>query len=245
MNQQADFEPTENPFALSIGDLMASLLLIFVLLLVSALLSVQAQDEKVKIALDRIDSTKVNLFNELNKEFKDDFKKWNAEIDSSLTIRFYGTISYSKSIESFSFASDSSSLTTSHTQILDVFFPKYVNILSHEKFKKSIKEIRIEGHTDTKPRNRIKYPDPYIGNMILSQDRALNVLSYSLKTISNLEQRRWIESKLMANGLSSSRLLDSKNDTSSINRRVEFRIVTDFEKQMDDIIRKLKVSTNK
>ena len=240
MSHPSDIEPTENPFALSIGDLMASLLLIFVLLLVSALLSVQEQDEKIKDTIARIDSTKQNLFNKLNEEFKDDFKKWDAEIDTSLTIRFKGIVTIDKQYEKFYFASDSSSLNTSHKTILDKFFLKYINILRLDEFKKAIKEIRIEGHTDAKPRNMKKYPDPYIGNMILSQERALSVAAYSLGTIKKQDERKWVESKLMANGLSYSRLIDKENDTSAVNRRVEFRFVTDFEEQIDKALRILR-----
>jgi len=44
----------------------------------------------------------------------------------------------------------------------------------------------------------------------------------------------------MANGLSYSRLIDKENDTSAVNRRVEFRIVTDFEEQIDKALRILR-----
>ena len=65
----------QNPFALSIGDLMAALLLIFVLLLASTLLRLQDEFENKTEIAERYTATKEELYKELILEFK-------AEIDS-------------------------------------------------------------------------------------------------------------------------------------------------------------------
>ena len=97
-------------------------------------------------------------------------------------------------------------------------------------------EIRIEGHTDSDA--------DYYYNMKLSQDRTRSVLEFVLEnTEINLEQRNWIQSKLTANGLSFSRpIADNSTELGKgQNRRVEFRIRTNAEKQIDEI---LKYNTN-
>ena len=53
-------EEKANPFGLSIGDLMAALLLLFVLLLMGVLLQLQEQVDKQKVVVDQ--------FKDLNKE---------------------------------------------------------------------------------------------------------------------------------------------------------------------------------
>ena len=79
----------ENAFAISTGDLMAGLLFIFILLLMGALLQVQEKAERDEDIVKRYDKIKTQLYIDLEKEFKDDLKVWNAVIDSTnLSIRF-------------------------------------------------------------------------------------------------------------------------------------------------------------
>ena len=69
--KQINEEP-ENPFALSIGDLMAALLLIFILLLASTLLKLQDEFETKSQVAERYTAIKEDIYNELMIEFKDD-----------------------------------------------------------------------------------------------------------------------------------------------------------------------------
>ena len=112
------------------------------------------------------------------------------------------------------------------------FFPRYVRIITRQKYKNNIQEIRIEGHTDNK--------GGYFDNMELSQNRTRSVLSYVLNyTNYSFSERQWIQSNLTANGLSYSKPI-SDNSTElgqSLNRRVEFRIRTNAEKQIDEILK--------
>lgn len=86
-NKQIDTKE-ENQFALSTGDLMAALLLIFVLLLVGTMLKLQEEfDSKSDIA-EKYNELQIELYDDLYAEFKDSLTAWQAEIDSSLTIRF-------------------------------------------------------------------------------------------------------------------------------------------------------------
>jgi outer membrane protein OmpA-like peptidoglycan-associated protein len=215
----------QNPFALSIGDLMAALLLIFVLLLSATLLNLQERAEMAENYKD----VKKEIYDELIKEFKDDLKDWNANIDEKdLLIRFSGP--------RVEFDFGNSEVKPQFKEILSDFFPRYVRIITLTKFKDNIEEIRIEGHTDNK--------GTYFNNMELSQNRTRSVLNFVLEN-TNYEpsEKSWIQLNLTANGLSYSKPI-ADNDTEQgqkKNRRVEFRIRTNAEKQIDEM---LKVNLN-
>lgn len=219
-------EQNDNPFALSIGDLMAALLLIFVLLLASTLLKLQDEfDTKSQVA-ERYTAIKEDIYTDLMTEFKDDLAKWNATIDSSLTIRFRFKE------PDVLFKKNESHIQPDFRNILNDFFPRYAKVISQEKYIENIEEIRIEGHTDNDA--------SYYYNMKLSQDRTRSVLEYVLEnTTITGELKRWIQQKLTANGLSYSKPIAS-NETEigkSQNRRVEFKIRTNAEKQIDEILK--------
>lgn len=221
----AEIEEAENPFALSIGDLMAALLLIFILLLASTLLKLQDEFESKSQVAERYTAVKANLYKELMLEFKDDFKKWNAEIDkNSLAVRFKEP--------DVLFETDRYDLKTGFREILADFFPRYINVLQKPEFKGNIEEIRIEGHTDSRGN--------YYHNMELSQNRTRSVLEYVLeKTLTDNELKLWVQKLLTANGLSYSQprfYENTKTENQSASRRVEFRIRTNAEKQIDEIL---------
>ena len=106
----------DNQFALSTGDLMAALLLIFVLLLIGTMLKLQEEfDSKSDIA-ERYKELQIDLYDDLNDEFSKDLAKWGAEIDSTLTFRFKEP--------DVLFDAGKSQLKSTFTLILDDFFPR-------------------------------------------------------------------------------------------------------------------------
>lgn len=217
-------EETENPFALSIGDLMAALLLIFVLLLASTLLKLQDEFETKSQVAERYTAIKEDIYKELMIEFKEDVVKWNATIDSSLTIRFQEP--------DVLFETNQFELKSAFKIILKDFFPRYIKVISKPEFKDNIEEIRIEGHTDN--------IGNYYHNMELSQNRTRSVLTYVLdNTELNPQKKEWVKNNLTANGLSFSKpIADNGTEEGRYrNRRVEFRIRTNAEKQIDEILR--------
>lgn len=219
-------ENDDNPFALSTGDLMAGLLFIFVLLLSYALLQVQEKAESDEQIVGEYNKIKTQLYIDLNKEFKDDLMVWNAILDSvDLSVRFQEPATL--------FDYDSFTLKTKFKDILQDFFPRYIRILTDKQYIDNIQEIRIEGHTDNK--------GSYFYNMRLSQDRTRSVLEYCMNIDILQERKSWIISKVTANGLSFSQPID-QNDiiNDELSRRVEFRIRTNAEKQLEKIITKRK-----
>lgn len=217
-------EKSENVFALSTGDLMAGLLFIFILLLMGALLQVQEKAEQDEEIVKKYDRTKTQLYIDLEKEFKDDLKVWNAVIDSTnLSIRFQEP--------STLFAYGKADLQDKFKDILNDFFPRYLDLISSTQYKDNIEEIRIEGHTDSN--------GSYEFNMELSQNRTRSVLSYCLLMVQP-EKKDWTKARITANGLSSSHLIYNTNGTENqeLSRRVEFRIRTNAEQQLEEIANK-------
>lgn len=228
---------SENPFSLSIGDLMAGVMFIFVLLLASTMLDIQEKAEADAEIAGRYNGIKVNLHHELDEQFKNELDKWNASIDpTELSVRFTtneeSTIQESGIKVSY-FKTDQTEPSPEFLRILDEFFPTFLNIVSDPKFIDSIEEIRIEGHTDS--------DGSYMHNIELSQGRARHVLDYCLK-IADRDSLRHnqienIRNKITANGLSHSHPILNEDGTENKDksRRVEFKIRTNAEEQLEEI----------
>lgn len=217
----------ENAFALSTGDLMAGLLFIFILLLMGTLLQVQEKAEQDEAIVNRYDRTKTQLYIDLQNEFKDDLATWRASIDSTLCIRFQEP--------SMLFDEGEAILKPNFQEILNDFFPRYIAVLSRPEYRDNIEEIRIEGHTNSN--------GGYYSNMELSQDRTRAVLQYCFSLMSD-KQIIWLKKLVTANGLSSSQLILDKNgeEDKNLSRRVEFRVRTNAEKQLEDIANKRRMN---
>ena len=215
----------ENVFALSTGDLMAGLLFIFILLLMGALLRVQENAEQDEEIVNRYDKIKTQLYIDLQEEFKDSLATWSATIDSSLCIRFQEP--------TMLFDEGKSDLKKKFKDILDDFFPRYLAVLKRPEYRDNIEEIRIEGHTNSN--------GGYYSNMKLSQDRTREVLQYCFGMMPD-DDIIWMKGLVTANGLSSSHRVftpQGKEDL-HLSRRVEFRVRTNAEKQLEDIANKRK-----
>lgn len=218
--RQTDIERNdENAFALSTGDLMAGLLFIFILLLMGAMLQVQEKAEQDEEIVKRYDQIKTQLYIDLQEEFKEDLTVWRASIDSTLCVRFQEP--------SMLFDEGDDNLKQNFKNILDDFFPRYIEVLMRPQYKENIEEIRIEGHTNSN--------GGYFSNMELSQNRTRAVLQYCLNMMS-ADDMEWAKALITANGLSSSHLImkDGEEDK-ELSRRVEFRVRTNAEKQLEDI----------
>jgi OmpA family len=160
----------------------------------------------------------------------------DVEIADSATIRF--SIRHGSNYELFHEAEDRP--TTYFKSILDEFLPIYFEEMSklykdQKAGKFSIREIRIEGHTDSK--------GPYMYNLKLSSNRALRVQQYLLMHSAihkyGNDFSRFMEKNSLACGYSFSRRLDKKGNiienTSQTedfdkSRRVEFRILLEYKK---------------
>lgn len=243
---------------MSISDMMSGLMLIFMFIAISYMLKIEqdkqevveknkqlktlmenAENDKKRIKNIAItyNKDKVELNKDLNDEFKDDLVKWEAQITPDNTVIFNSP--------NVLFSGGQSTIKVQFKNILSDFFPRYIKVLSSEKYKNEINEIRIEGHTSdnwngTKNTNAI-----YLNNMKLSQERANNVLAYCYTIHKPLiyNNKDWLEKHFRANGMAFSKLkyLDENKTTIDIqkSRRVEFKVKMKTEEK---IYRILKVS---
>lgn len=213
---------------ISISDMMAGVMMIFLLIAV-AYMVVISKTEKT-LALQNAELKELNkqmsdiakthkdlqqeLYKDLVSEFSKNLDSWNAEIDIDNTVRFKEP--------DILFDQGKKEVKERFKEILDDFFPRYIKILSQDKYKNDIEEIRIEGHTSTEWQNAKSLEARYLGNAELSQARALEVLKYCFNGKKIDDEKGWLVSVLRANGLSFAKPLESPE----LSRRVEFKALT-------------------
>jgi outer membrane protein OmpA-like peptidoglycan-associated protein len=212
---------SKQTYWIPLSDMMTGLMMIFLLIA----LCYMAQTTSL---ITEFEGTKKEIEEDLRAEFKEDLLKWQAELLSDSTIRFKDP--------TVLFDTGSSKLKPRFQEILSDFIPRYIAIVTADKYKHTIKEVRIEGHTSTFWSD-LKDPKlAYIKNMELSQSRTMEALKFILSLPSLNNCNDWLIKKLTANGLSSSRPIIYDGKISQIaSQRVEFRIVTDSEKTIEDI----------
>ena len=222
---------------ISVSDLMAGLMVIFLFIAIALLRPLaeerdRAIEEKKELAAIRESireiavtwsESEVRIYEALNEEFKNDLKRWNAEIErETLVIRF------KFQAPEVLFDQAEHDIKPRFRAILSEFFPRYVKVL--RQFQHSIEELRIEGHTSSEWDSITTPEKAYFRNMGLSQARTRAVLEFVL-TLPELDisgDRTWVQPLLTANGLSSSQLIMDANgeEDRSASRRVEFRVRT-------------------
>ena len=220
---------------MSYSDIMSGLMLLFLFLLI-AVISEAPENHSYEIA-DNYEFMKDDLYKELYQEFKYDLPKWNAHIDKKTLI-----ISFNEPEILFEKGKDN--LKPLFQNILDNFYPRYIRILSQHKFRINISEIRIEGHTSSEWNFNSTDHEAYINNMALSQRRTAGVLSYILH-LDNIPNYSWARNTVISVGYSSSKLkLIARNEDKDASRRVEFRVVTNAEDKLYELIEALSNKNN-
>ena len=222
---------------ISISDLMTGLMMIFLFIAISFMNNLQIKAKQIKKIAVAYQEIQDALYQDLLYEFKDDLSKWKAEIDrSTLSVRFHEP--------EVLFDQGSSKVTNRFQEILSDFFPRYIKIMYSKKYRESIEEIRIEGHTSSEWTKEVDQEKAYIFNMQLSQDRTRSVLERCLNLIKKDEKKVWARQHITANGLSYSRLVykPTGEEDKEMSRRVEFRTKTAAEKKVVEIIEEMKAS---
>lgn len=220
---------------LPISDLMSVLMMVFLLIAISYMIKVTADQARIEEVAITYNKLQVELYEDLRLEFEKDLEEWDAEIDkNSLSVRF-------KSPEIL-FQQGSDEISPKFKTILSDFFPRFIQILHKEEYRNDVDEIRIEGHTSTEWRIKTTERQAYIFNMELSQDRTRNVLDFVLSyTGLDSTLMDWTRANLTANGLSSSKVIRDENgfENKLLSRRVEFRVRTNAESRITKIISEL------
>ena len=221
---------------MSVSDLMTGLMIIF--LFVAVAYMIQVHDNQ-SVLITYVE-TKQHLHERLVEEFKGDTADWKMVVGKDLSMKFKEP--------QVLFQQGSGELQPRFKDILDRFIPRYLDILLTDSLKDRIREIRIEGHTDTL--RMVKYgKDNYLSNVLLSQERAYNVLKYIREMDSfqkyTPEQKRMIDFWFTANGLSYGKALDINEEyvfethkpiDMDKSRRVEFRLITSGEEVLENFV---------
>lgn len=210
-----------------LADLMTGLMMVFMLITAIYIAKV---DPTTTLILDEYREVRDNMQQALQKEFESDFKQWNAVLLGDMTIRFNNP--------NVQFTSGSSELRPEFQELLRDFFPRYMKIVRSDKFRKAVKEIRIEGHTSSFWKG-VSPSEAYFLNMALSQERTRSTLKFLMSLPVFQSDEAWFRQHITANGLSYSRPVIRNPKTAAedeVNQRVEFRIVTNAADRFEQMI---------
>jgi len=209
---------------ISISDMMTGLMMLFLFIAISYMIEVSQDNNAMREVAIIYEKSKIDLVNDLYNEFKNDLNKWGAVIDSStISIDFYSP--------DVLFAQGSDKLRLEFEEILQDFFPRYMNIITNSLYKDKIEEIRIEGHTSSEWSYTVPKDVAYIKNMELSQNRTRSVLQFAIELKKVRNHKDWMKKHITANGLSSSKryIKDDGTEDKQKSRRVSFRVKTNAE----------------
>lgn len=232
---------------ISFSDIMTGLMVIFMFIAISYMVQTKAKEQQIETVLELYENTRDSIRQDLTLLINGSMKGWidYVEFDTAnLSIKFIGS--------DIQFKPDSDRIRSTFAKVLDDFIPKYISVISQEKYKDKIAEVRIEGHA-----NRININSrsqrEYMKGVKWSQQRAKKVLEYftddkAYRSLGPDVQKR-LQFWMVANGYGYGRTLDNSGQYTefsdkaiceSCSRRVEFRIITVSEQVITDIISKLK-----
>lgn len=235
----------------SYSDMMAALLLIFVLIIAVTIVALNDYKERLAAQNEELLARQDLLERQADEymRLKEELEEKQAEIDKIIGVKQEiiealnsefskeqiainidqqtGAIVFDASIL---YDRSKSQLKEEGVKFLDKFLPVYIGVLFKDEFKDDIAEIIIEGHTDT--------DSGYMYNLGLSQDRALSVVQYCLSDSSlSKEQKERLRSMITANGRSFSNPVydaDGKVDLAK-SRRVEVKFRLKDEEMIQEL----------
>lgn len=214
-----------------LSDLMTGLMAMFLLISILYMVRIEIDSARIKEVAVAYTEIRDALYQDLENEFRTDLVKWRAELDKDqLSIRF--------TEPDVLFATGSSELKPDFEAILDDFFPRYVRILTSERYRQAITEVRVEGHTSSVWSQAVSEDEAYFRNMALSQERTRSTLNYVMAIPAVVQEREWLKQFVTANGLSSAKPILQADGTEDTQRsqRVEFRARTDAEFRLARIL---------
>lgn len=214
----------------AVSDLMAGLMMVFMLISIVFMINVETERNKIRDIAILYDTLRTQLYDDLLHEFEADMAIWGAELDRDLAFRFNNS--------DVLFDQGATQLKPEFRAILNDFFPRYLRIITQDKYRDDILEVRIEGHTSSAWLGAVDADDAYIRNMNLSQQRTRSTLAFLLGLDSVAVDKQWLKSHLTANGLSSAKVVydEQGNELEDLSRRVEFRVRTDADSRIATIL---------
>ena len=241
-------EEEETSYWLSYSDMMAALLLVFILIISFTLMQSKVQYESKQTELEeqkKIITKQEKLLNDQQKELdriagirSDLVKALRSEFsDSSLNVKIdekTGAITFDAGVL---FDVSDSELKEDGKEFINRFLPKYCSVLLSDDYREYVSEIIIEGHTDTN--------GSYIYNLELSQQRAFSVAKYCLTESNGIissDQEDMLRTVLTANGKSYSDPIYQENGKVDMaaSRRVDIKFRLQDEEMIDEMMDILK-----
>lgn len=216
---------------LSVSDMMAGLMIIFLFIAITYIKDIRAEKERIEEIAVAWNKTQDKLYEDLHGAFKEDLEKWKASLDrETLSVRFQEP--------SILFEQGESQLKHGFKEILNDFFPRYISII--KKYKDDLAEVRIEGHTSSIWNGSVSEMEAYFKNMELSQNRTRETLEYVLSLPEIQNEVGWARENITANGLSSSKTIQNNGvENRELSRRVEFRVRTKAEERIMTILNRI------
>ena len=218
---------------LSISDLMAGLMMVFLFIAIALMLNAFRERDKIKEVAVAYQQNQVAIYDALMAEFGKDLDRWDADIDKD-------TLAFEFQSPDVLFETAKTDIRPRFREILKDFFPRYMRTL--RAFQDSINEVRVEGHTSSEWNGWVSATEAYFLNMALSQGRTRSVLSYVYYLPEVAADRPWIKKAFAAVGFSSALIKTkignggSKVEDADRSRRVTFRVITNAETQIRRIL---------
>ncbi len=198
---------------LPLSDLMSGLMVIF--LFFSLLYVTESQEQITQIAQvqEKHQQVETIIQKDLQELIMPHLVDWNADLqDSTLTIRFFQG-------DDILFEQGKATMSPYFKEVLDNFFPKYMELIQQPDILDWIETLHIEGHTSSE--------GDYFKNIELSQQRANAVLYHlwQLKDFSD-KDKEWLQQKIASIGMGSRDLIywNGEEDVQQ-SRRVTFSLV--------------------
>ncbi|MBY6191682.1 OmpA family protein [Microbulbifer agarilyticus] len=214
---------------ISVSDLMAGLMMVFLCIAVAMMRSVMIEREKIRTIAMSYKENQLAIYESLQQEFAPDLARWGATIDrDTLTVAFNNSDAM--------FDTGEAALSASYQVVFEEFFPRYMNVLV--PYQDSVDAVRIEGHTSSGWGQSLDLNAMYFNNLRLSQDRARSVLRFVYTLGEVTTHHAWMMQNVAAVGYSSSRPIYNADGSENIeqSKRVAFRVITNSETKIHSIL---------
>lgn len=238
MKHKVKTKLVNNPFDISISDLMAGMLAIFIFVLMGVMIQYQKGVENITAATEQRTQILKSIESQLTES-----ERSQITVDTINGIIRLNTDDASNTPDSQAiFEVGSANLTPKGQQIIG----KLASLISQSRMENKnnlwdvIDTVIIEGHTDTKPFSQEALAEGMSSsadmNLKLSMERAISTWLFMKNTNLNMEYMVNASGKKLFStaGYGEGRLLLLQNGEDPKNRRIEFRfIITPTEKLMD------------
>lgn len=213
---------------LSLSDLMAGLMMVFLCISIVMMRSMMEEREKIRALAQSYRANQLAIYQSLASEFAQDLQRWGATLDKDrLTIAFNDSDAM--------FQTGAAEMNFHAQEIMENFFPRYIAVL--QPYLGSILAIHIEGHTSSEWAGGSSTQENYFNNLRLSQNRSREVLRFVQGQVPAAEVPGML-ALVAAVGYSSARPIlraDGSEDPEK-SKRVAFRVITNSEAQIHRIL---------